>query len=269
MDSTFNLIARHSYELASSFPEETLIELINILQTINTTDKNIIRTKIMREIHTPSGREAISKFLDDWLNHFQDIQPSTLAITLYTALYSDKKHRESSTVEPVWSGPRNNSIPLRRTEQALIEVINSAKEELLIVSFAVYSIDSIIHALTEACNRNVAVKIILETSVSGAEKIDYNTIDSFGKELKEKTKIYIWPVEQRKRDQKGKIGTLHAKCAMADRSLLLISSANLTYPAFDLNIELGILVKRGPLPARIAEQFDILIQEGIFRLYKS
>lgn len=269
MDSAFNLISSHSYTIASSFPEETLIELINILKAINTTDKNIIKTKIMREIHTPSGRELISNFLDDWSRGFPDITPFTIAIALSTALYSDKKHRESSTVEPVWSGPRNNSIPLRRTEQALIELINSAKEELLIVSFAVYSIDSIIHAVTEACNRKVAVNIILETPVSGAEKINYNTIESFGKELKERTKIYIWPVERRKRDQEGKIGTLHAKCAIADRTSLLISSANLTYPAFDLNIELGILIKKGPLPVRIAEQFDILIQEGIFRLYKS
>jgi len=221
MSSAFNLIAGHSHKLASSFPEETLLELINILQNLNTTDKKIIRTKIMREIHTAEGRELVSKFLEDWFNHFYDLPSSALAIALSTALYSDKKHRENSTVELVWSRPRTNSIPLRRTEQSLIEVINSAQKTLLIVSFVVYSIDTIIQALTEACNRNVDVKIILETPLSGAEKIDYNTIDSFGKELKERTKIYIWPLEQRKRDQKGKIGTLHAKILWQTEGIFL------------------------------------------------
>ena len=47
---------------------------------------------------------------------------------------------------------------------------------------------------------------------------------------------YRWPLERRPRDDEGRHGSLHAKCAVADRELLLISSANLTHYALSLNM---------------------------------
>jgi len=40
-------------------------------------------------------------------------------------------------------------------------------------------------------------------------------------------------------------GSLHVKCAVADASVALISSANLTDYTMSLNMELGVLVKGG------------------------
>lgn len=40
---------------------------------------------------------------------------------------------------------------------------------------------------------------------------------------------------------------------------MFLSSANLTEYAFSVNMELGMLVTGGPLPAQVEEQFDRLI----------
>jgi phosphatidylserine/phosphatidylglycerophosphate/cardiolipin synthase-like enzyme len=53
------------------------------------------------------------------------------------------------------------------------------------------------------------------------------------------------------------------KCALADEELVLISSANLTSHALELNIELGILLRDAVLGAQLRGHFDALIQQGI------
>ena len=43
---------------------------------------------------------------------------------------------------------------------------------------------------------------------------------------------------------------MHAKAAIADKRAALATSANLTGHALDLNMELGLIVRGGPVPAR-------------------
>lgn len=53
------------------------------------------------------------------------------------------------------------------------------------------------------------------------------------------------------------------KCALADEELVLISSANLTSHALELNIELVILLRDAVLGTQLRGHFDALIQQGI------
>jgi phosphatidylserine/phosphatidylglycerophosphate/cardiolipin synthase-like enzyme len=55
---------------------------------------------------------------------------------------------------------------------------------------------------------------------------------------------------------------MHAKAAIADRSAALVTSANLTGHALDLNMELGLLVRGGSVPARLADHFNALFASG-------
>ena len=41
-----------------------------------------------------------------------------------------------------------------------------------------------------------------------------------------------------------------------------MTSANLTGRALERNMELGLLIQNGPVPARLAEHFDWLIANG-------
>jgi phosphatidylserine/phosphatidylglycerophosphate/cardiolipin synthase-like enzyme len=49
---------------------------------------------------------------------------------------------------------------------------------------------------------------------------------------------------------------------VADGRWLFLSSANLTEYAFTINMELGVLVTGGKLPAQVQEHFDRLVVGG-------
>jgi phosphatidylserine/phosphatidylglycerophosphate/cardiolipin synthase-like enzyme len=65
------------------------------------------------------------------------------------------------------------------------------------------------------------------------------------------------------------VAALHAKCAVADAHLLLVSSANLTDYALNLNMELGVVIQGGPQPQTVVAQFDELIAQGILQRVKA
>jgi len=58
---------------------------------------------------------------------------------------------------------------------------------------------------------------------------------------------------------------MHAKCAVADRRTELVTSANLTGAAMTDNMELGLVVRGGDVPKRIANHFDALVGSGTLK----
>jgi hypothetical protein len=85
----------------------------------------------------------------------------------------------------------------------------------------------------------------------------------FGDDVAACSAVYYWPQDQRSRDDNGKLGILHVKCAVADGRWLYFSSANLTEYAFTINMELGVLVTGGRLAARVEAHFYRLIEAGV------
>jgi phosphatidylserine/phosphatidylglycerophosphate/cardiolipin synthase-like enzyme len=76
-----------------------------------------------------------------------------------------------------------------------------------------------------------------------------------------RARVFYWPLERRPRSAVGSYGSMHVKCAIADRAVALVSSANLTDHALELNMELGLLV-HGALPSQLATHFEQLIWRG-------
>jgi phosphatidylserine/phosphatidylglycerophosphate/cardiolipin synthase-like enzyme len=72
--------------------------------------------------------------------------------------------------------------------------------------------------------------------------------------------IDLWHWPSSKRTEPG--AKMHAKLAITDRKVLFVSSANLTQSGVTKNIEVGILVRGGPAPARAAEHIDALRAKG-------
>ena len=83
-----------------------------------------------------------------------------------------------------------------------------------------------------------------------------------GTEIRRQARLYVWPIHQRPVSPAGRHGSLHAKVAVAGGRALLISSANLTEIAMTLNMELGVLVQGGDLPAQVEQPFVRLIEMG-------
>ena len=54
-------------------------------------------------------------------------------------------------------------VPTRHSEQVLLEVLESAKNKLFVVSFVTYNIESVIKSLEKTVARAVQVNILLES----------------------------------------------------------------------------------------------------------
>lgn len=218
-------------------------------------------------IATPGEAAAkIGKLWSAWTKT-PEVTPQALAWALAAAEATDARHRSSTQVDLVWTGPVGQASTFRRTDQALLEVIERAERRLLVVSFAVYRIEAVERALIAALDRNVSVQLVLETGASSGGKYDGDPFAVLDPTLATNAEILVWPLEKRPRAQSKAgdaiWGLLHAKCALADEHSLFVSSANLTGAALELNIELGVLVEGGSLPRQVAAHFSELVQHGL------
>lgn len=188
--------------------------------------------------------------------------PGYLAGLLRGAAAMDDEWRRKRTVEIAWTGPTPPLSNLRRTQQALLEVIESARDELWLVSFAAYRVDSICAALVAAAERGCKVRVLLESDLESDGKLSSGGIASMPAEVRRVCDLYVWPREKRPLDERGRSGSMHAKCAVADGRLLFVGSANLTEFAFELNIELGVLVGAQDAAGHVQRQLRWLVESG-------
>ena len=140
--------------------------------------------------------------------------------------------------------------PFRRTEQAILQVLDSAQQRITLVSYAVYKIPQIGQALVRAARRGVQINVVVETPNrdrrTGRIRHDPSPWGRRGGVCGG----LLLARREAGGGRGGKVGILHVKCAVADGRCLFLSSANLTEYAFSINMELGMLVTGGPLPAR-------------------
>ena len=262
-------LAEKIYQLAARLPD-ALVETLTVrLLEEKTGSPGANSTRIVDAIPNPAIQAQLEELLDVWQSRHPEINASGIALALLTASHAENQHRIAQALELVWTGPRSQHIPLRRTDQALLQLIQEAKERLLIVSFAVYKAKNILNALVQAAQRGVAVSILVESPEDSADKISYDPVQALGEDIRKHTRIYVWPKEKRALSPDGKHGSLHAKAAIADGRTLLISSANLTEYAMNLNMELGVLIQGGTLPGQVEGHFEELMRNGTLLEIKS
>jgi phosphatidylserine/phosphatidylglycerophosphate/cardiolipin synthase-like enzyme len=263
MDGAHQLIAAEAGRLAAAAPFSLLTALATAIESCDPADWPPTRKQLTQSIAHAHYRSLTASFLDCWRGLAATLSPQAVALALLTAAHSEKAHRDHQSVELVWTGPETGAVPFRRTEQALLEVIDSASQRVLVVSYAVYHIPRIRDALIRAAGRGVAITVIVETPDRLEGQDAYDTLRALGAAVATRSAVYLWPLDQRKKDANGKPGALHVKCAAADGRRLFLSSANLTEYAFTLNMELGVLISGGELPGQVEEHFDRLVEAGV------
>lgn len=255
--------------LVDDLPAETVATLTDALENTSQLDGLKRRTVILGAIPQPVVRERIIAFLDTWQTISPAMSAESVALALSAASKTIAAEREQERLELVWTGPDSRLVPLRRTDQALLQLIHSARHDLHIVSFAVYRIETVARALARAAERGVKIALYLETPDASEGRIALDTVRAFGREVRQQAQIYVWPLEKRLHAEDGRYGSLHAKIALADDRTMLISSANLTEYAMTLNMELGVMIYGGPLPGQVAAHLQRLVEMGVFRLILS
>jgi len=257
-------LAQAIQRLVADLPAELVATVAASLEKPTPLNWTRRRLAVLGAIPQPAVRERVSTFLDLWQATAPTQSGQSVALALCAAAQAVEAERCQERLELVWTGPDSRLIPLRRTDQALLQLIDGAQHDLHIVSFAVYRIEAIAQALVRAATRGVAISLYLETPDASEGRIAYDTLRAFGEEVRQCAHIYIWPVEKRPLSEDGRHGSLHAKVAIADGQNMLISSANLTEYAMTLNMELGILIRGGPFPAQLEAHLLRLTENGIF-----
>lgn len=165
--------------------------------------------------------------------------------------------RAGSDLHLVLTGPTSGS-PVPQIEQTLVGLIDKAEQELLLVSFVAYRAETIVAALRRAIGRGVRVTLVLETEFDDEDAVDLREARRLAPDVIDASTVLVWPLEQRPKSPTGRPARVHAKVAVADRSESLVSSANLTGFAMDVNIEAGLAVRGSSVGGRLYEYFDEL-----------
>lgn len=180
------------------------------------------------------------------------------ALAYLTGLAAGYAQRASEvSIETVWSAPASHHVPVRATAAVLADIVGEARHELLLMTYSARPHPPLKDALQAAVGRRVSVSVIVETlqgagsALSGDEPYQaFTGIDSI--------ELWHWPTVRR--TEPG--AKMHAKLAVADRNILLITSANLTQSGVSKNIEAGLLIRGGTAPVRAAEHVDALCASG-------
>jgi cardiolipin synthase len=237
------------------------------INDLSTRIQELPRPESATLISAPSPRERVlvERLIALW-NKLPDLSAHCVAFALLAAGRTASQVADLQTIELAWTGPRTGVIPTRRIDQALYEVVASSERELVVVSYAVFNVPRVVEALNAAVDRGVDVILVLEFEGAEGEQT-YDPLVAL-RGLRDSIAVYHWPFSKRPDIGHGKRGFIHVKAAVADQTLALISSANMTSYGLEANMELGVLVRGAVVPERIGRHFRQLIQEGVLELWR-
>jgi len=230
---------------------------------INAISNRLRRTKIERAagsligiVGTPTAMAVLDHLLNAWRE--TNIRPEELASMLITGSYVLTKKSKIQSAELVWTGPITPFVSARRTEQALLQVINAAEQSLFITSFVAYDVSTIVKALNAAAVRGVAISMLLELSQDHGGSISFDAIGKMST-LVSAAKLYTW----RDKAEPFSDGRVHAKVAVADGKICFITSANLTGHAMEKNMEAGVILEGGDVARTLHEHLNSLVATNV------
>ena len=243
MDKLLNAV----YELVSDQHPNKIIALASAVKLCALGDASTLRGFFATE----AANKSLAIVLNEWKRFA--CSPDELAGLLRGVSHGYLAEQASEQVQLVWTGPDFDQIPVRRSEQILLELINSAHSSLFLVSFVLINIPIVEEAILKALERGVDVRMLLESEDKDGTSNFHDTIQRLHVEIPELV-LYVWPRENRESIEGG-FARVHAKCAVADQNTAFITSANLTSAGLDKNIEMGVNIKGGKIPSRIYQQF--------------
>lgn len=223
---------------------------------VRRTDASKAATALLSVVGTPVASTVVEQLATAWQN--TKVGSDELASMLLAASHVYTKAASEQSTELVWTGPTTPFVSARRTEQALLQVINSAEHALFITSFVAYDVSTIVKALNAAKVRGVSITMLLESSQDHGGSINVDVIGKM-RGLVPSAQLYAW------RDKTGEFadGRVHAKVAVADGTSCFITSANLTGYAMEKNMEAGVLISGGRIPNLLDEHMRSLIDTKV------
>ncbi len=231
---------RQFRQLVEAFSDERLSLSVGVLQIQH-----------MLQFSTTEARHVVS-LLRSWQS--TKSSPESLITALLAArAASARMQAEAPSVRLVWTGPISTAVPARSTMNVLLDLIERAQQEIVVVGYVLTEAASIVFERLAAAQRR-GIQVIL-----------------IGDRMEEKLPVLraCWPqglrlpvLYTRAETPDDTRAALHAKLAIADQRYMLVTSANLTYHGLAGNIEIGIEVE-GQVAAEAVALLNRLIADGV------
>ncbi len=231
-----------------------LRRLLDVIRDLESADEANV---LLSSGFQGKAAECVNNLVYEWKRN-AELKPTSLVLAMEAAAHIHEEDSEDHRIDIVWTGPTTEFIPVRRTEQVLLELIRGAKESVFFVSFVTHGMPALEEAIKDAMSRNVTVSILIERGKEYGGTLSFDPVGPL-KDSLSGVHIYTWPIENREVDDTGRYGSVHAKCAVADGRVVFVTSANLTDAAMDKNMELGLLITGGTIPSAIRKHFEALI----------
>ncbi len=247
---------------------ELIESVVDLARNIPSTQVRVVAKRLLDgqpletacdSVGDAANRKALLETAAAW--QVAGVAMESLATALLASSQTAEAARLEEQLELVWTGPVASRPTMRRTEQALLELIESARRELLLVSFVTYEVPSIRSALRAAIDRGVKVTLLAESTEHNDTVTDQHPLRLVGNEYAHRMTVLIWASEARSAFTQNRPGKLHAKFAIADRRRALLGSANLTDAALSRNIEAGVMITGGRVPNALCAEIDRLRAE--------
>jgi phosphatidylserine/phosphatidylglycerophosphate/cardiolipin synthase-like enzyme len=167
---------------------------------------------------------------------------------LLEGAFLEHKRSSHTSIDVVWTGPQSKMTSSRLTIAVVAGLIGEANREIILVSYASYPPALIRDALSAAAERGVEIVLLTELP---ADRPGFHGVEMPMPELP--CRRLHWPASAR---PKG--ASLHAKLLIVDGATALVGSANLTGNAMEQNLECGLLVRGGPVPAALRKHLTAI-----------
>jgi cardiolipin synthase len=164
----------------------------------------------------PAAQARLSTLVRAW--KATGVPPGELAGLLIGAAAAYNQARGEQEIELVWTGPSSKLIATRKTEQALLQVIDAAETRLFMTSFVAYDVPSVMAALMRASERGLNVSMLLEASDKHGGTVSIDAIGKMKAALPA-ARIYSWS----EKDGSFAGGKVHAKVAVADERFCFVA----------------------------------------------
>lgn len=241
-------------EFARALPLAQVDDAARVIE--HATDPDAARPLVLALVLNTRYQEHACLLLDEWTSE-PSVAGGAVAFGLRSAARAAQAEREVQRLELVWTGPTVTGVPIRHTYAVLVHVIDCAQRRLTLVSFAAFATTVVTTALRSAAARGVEVRLVLDGGTHA--QLAFTALGG-------SVQLLTWPPTLLPDHDPGH-ASLHAKCAVADTRVALITSANLTSHALDRNMELGVLITGGDGPARLADHLDGLVASGVLKLW--
>lgn len=197
----------------------------------------------------PASTDAVAGLCAAWSTSDRLSGPG-VALALRIGLTA-RRTTASRQARPVWTGPGEEGEG-RLTPGVLHELLSRARDRILFVSFAAYTLPEVAADLAAAVARGCSVDVVFETKDDAAGGYDgpgapFSNVAGINR--------WRWPLEQRDHG-----ALLHAKLLVIDGRLALVGSANLTAKALHHNLEVGVLVNDASVAASLEEHIRRLME---------